>query len=132
RARIELDAVAGHVRSRLDQRRRELAARAARVELRIGDVALVAVGVPEVQALLRRDVEAVAGHVLAQPVAPVGREVDLLRHGVPVEAHAVTHAVRPVLEAGAVGIAPRDVGVRAGRDAGVPRRAGGDRALAAG
>src|SRR3989442_919131 len=37
RARIELDAVAGHLRSRLDQRRRELAARAARVELRVRD-----------------------------------------------------------------------------------------------
>src|SRR5439155_540245 len=60
------------------------------------------------------------------------REVELLRHGVPVEAHAVTHAVRPVLEAGAVGIHPRDVGVRVGRDADVARRADVEIELAVG
>src|SRR5438034_789159 len=83
---------AGDVWTRLEQRRGELAARAAAAELGIEDVALVAVGVAEVQALLRRHVEAIARHVLAQPVPAVGREVELLRHRMPVEAHAVAHA----------------------------------------
>ena len=83
----------------------------------------MAVGIPEVQALLGRDVEPVARHVLAQPVARVRREVELLRHRVPVEADAVAHAMGPVLEAGAVRIDARDVGVRVGRHTDVARRA---------
>src|SRR2546422_4889703 len=123
RARVELHAVAGHVRARLDERRRELAAGAPLAELGVGDVALVAVREAEVQTLLRCDVEAVARHVLAQPIAGVGCEVELLRHRMPVEAHAVPHAVGEVLEAGAVGIDARDVGVGVGRDADVAGRA---------
>src|SRR5438132_7827391 len=131
-ARVELDAVTGDVWTRLEQRRGELAARAATAELGIEDVALVAVGVAEVQALLRRHVEAIARHVLAQPVPAVGREVELLRHRVPVEAHTVAHAVRPVLEAGAVRIDARDVRVRVRRHAGVARRAAVEVELAVG
>src|SRR2546425_8547879 len=103
RARVEVDTVAGHVRSRLEEGRRELAAAAPLAVLRIGDVALVAVWVPEVQALPWRVVEPVARHVLTQPVAPVGGEVQFLRHRMPVEAHAVSDTVGVVLEPGAVG-----------------------------
>ena len=83
----------------------------------------MAVGVAEVQALLRRDVEPVARHVVAQPVAAVGGEVELLGHRVPVEAHAVADAAGDVLEAGPVGIDAGDVGVGVRRRADVARRA---------
>ena len=53
----------------------------------------------------------------------MGREVQLLRHGMPVEAHAVAHAVGEVLEAAAVGVHARDIGVGVRRDANIARRA---------
>ena len=84
------------------------------------------------QALARRVVEAVARHVLAQPVAGVRREVELLRHRVPVEPHAVADAVRVVLEPRAVGVDARDIGVRVGRQADVARRADVEVELAVG
>src|SRR6266542_5518840 len=123
RARVEVDAVSGHVRPRLEERRYELRARAPLAELWVEDIALVAVRVAEVQALLRCDVEAVARHVVAQPVAAVGGEVELLGHRVPVEAHAVADAAGDVLEAGAVGIDAGDVGMSVRRHADVAGRA---------
>ena len=102
---------------------RELGARAPLAELGIGDIALVAIGKAEVQALLRRVIEPIARHVFAEPVARVGREVQLLRHRMPVEAHAVAHAVGEVLEAAAVGVHARDIGVGVRRDADIARRA---------
>ena len=89
--------------SGLDEGRRELRARAALAELRVGDVTLVAVREAEVQSLLRRVIEPVVRHILAQPVAGVGREVLSLETGLPVEADAVADTVGEVLEAGAVG-----------------------------
>src|SRR5438094_6828885 len=77
-ARVELDAVAGDVWTRLEQRRGELAARAAAAELGIEDVALVAVGVAEVQDLLRRQVEESDSHVLATPLPRARRDVVIL------------------------------------------------------
>jgi hypothetical protein len=111
------------MRARLDERGRELGARAPLAELGVGDIALVAIGKAEVQALLRRVVEAIAGHVLAEPVARVHREVQLLRHRMPVEAHAIADTVREVLEAAAVGVHARDIGVGVRRDADIARRA---------
>src|SRR5206468_8505461 len=69
------------------------------------------------------DVETVARHVLAQPVARVRREVQLPGRRVPVEADTVAYAVRPVLEARPVRVDPREFGLGVGRDADVSRRA---------
>jgi hypothetical protein len=52
--------------------------------------------------------------------------------GVPVEAHAVAHAVREVLEAAPVRVHPRDIGVGVGRDADVTGRADVEVELAVG
>src|SRR5262245_34925774 len=132
RASVELDTVARDVRAGLQQRRGELPARPALAELRIRDVALMAVWIAEVQPLLGRHVETVARDVFAEPVTRVGGEVELLRHRMPVEADAVAHAVRPVLEPGAIRVHARDVGVRVGRDTDVAGRADVEVELAVG
>src|SRR5262249_614479 len=91
-----------------------------------------AVRIAEVQAFLRGDVETIARDVFAQPVTPVRREVELLRHRMPVEADAVAYAVRPVLEPGTIGVHARDVGVGGGRATDVAGRADVEGELAGG
>ena len=92
----------------------------------------MAVGEAEVLPLLRHHVELVARLVVAQPVAGVGGEVELLGHRMPVEAHAVAHAVGHVLEAGAVGIHAGEVGVGVGRHTDIAGRADVEVELAVG
>src|SRR5256885_16503037 len=78
----------------LEQRGRELAAGAPAAEVGVDDVALVAVGIAEVEPGPRGVVERVVRDLVAHPVAAVADEVELLRHRVEVGARAVAHAAR--------------------------------------
>src|SRR5688500_4223672 len=100
----------GDVRAQLPGRRLELRAGAPIAEFRIGDVALMAERVAEVEAGARRSVELVGGHVVAQLVAAVVREPESAGLGVPVEADRVPYAGGEDLEARPVRVHPRDAG----------------------
>src|SRR6476646_10674107 len=62
-------------------------------ELRIRYVTLVTVRESEVHAALPRDIELVARHIVAEHVATVICEPQLVRARVPIEADAVAHAL---------------------------------------
>src|SRR5580765_1556900 len=83
-------------------------------ELRIGDVALMAVREAEVLlARLGDDVELVVRQFFAEPVAAVVGEPEVAGLRVEVEADGVAHARGDRLDAGAVEIHPVDLGVLA-------------------
>ena len=87
-AGIETHAERGDVRAQLLRRRAELAARTG-VELRVLDVALVAEREAEVEAGLRRVVQRVGRLCVAEPVAAVVGEPELVRLRVPRKADRV-------------------------------------------
>ena len=89
---------------------RELPAVLAPAELRVGEVALVAVREAEVLALLRDVVERIVGQILAEPVAAVVGVPELAVLRIEVEADGVAHAQRDVLDAAAVEVHARDLG----------------------
>ena len=132
RAGVEAHAVRRDVRAELDGRRVELAARAALAVLGVGQVALVAERVAEVHALLRRAVQRVVGQVVADPVAGVVGEPEVLGARVPVEADRVAHAARVDLHHAGLGIDAVDRRLRVGRHDDVARRADVEVELAVG
>ena len=94
----------------LPRRRAELAARTA-VELGILDVALVAEREAEVQAGFRRVVQGVGGPRVAQPVAAVVGEPQLVRLRMPRETDRVADAARVDAQVAAVRVHAVDGGV---------------------
>ena len=94
-AGVEAHAERGDVGTERLGRRGELVARAAGVEVGVADVVAVAEGEAEVLAGLGHAVELVGRLVVAEPVAPVLGEPELLGVGGEVEADAVAHTVAP-------------------------------------
>ena len=83
----------------------------------------MAVREAEVQAGLRRDVQLVRRHVVAEHVAAVVGEPQLACHRVPIEPDAVAHALGEHLHPGSVGLHPDDGRHHGRRRADVARRA---------
>ena len=121
---VELDAERSGVRPQQGDRLGELVARMAPAELRIRNVALVAIGITEVVfARLGQPVELVVRQFLRHPVAGVLGEVELLERRVPVHADDLAHPARHHLDAAAVEVDTADLRVRLRRHADVARRA---------
>src|SRR5450759_3953910 len=126
RTRVEPHPERRDVGAQLEGRRAEALAGKLLAELRVGDVSSVAVREPEVEAGVRREVQLVGGAVVSEPVAPVVREPQLLRLGMPVETDRVPHAAGDDFEARTVGPEARDRGVRVAAPADVAWRADRD------
>src|SRR4029079_16645959 len=102
----------------------EFAAGTAPAVFRIGEVALVAIGIAEVVlAGLGDAIELVLGHVLREPVARVLRKVELLQRRMPVHSHDLADAVGVDLEVLAIESDANDPGVPLRWQADVARRA---------
>src|SRR3954464_9128706 len=114
------------MRPDLRSRGRRLAARPPFAEFRVDDLAPVAVREPEVEARAAGVVELVLGLLLAQPVALVLGEPEILRARIPVEADDLADTPRERLEPAAVQVHADElcVGGRGGR-AGCRRGRGG-------
>src|SRR5262249_40744390 len=93
-AGIELHAERRDVRAKLERRRRELRALVAHRELRIRNVALVAIRITEMLADPGDMVELVARYVVAEPVARILGEPVVAGARIDVAADAVAHAKR--------------------------------------
>src|SRR5258706_1906473 len=94
-AGIELHAERSDVGAEIEHRRGEFRTLVTHRKLRIGSVALVAIGVAEVLAGLRNHVELVARHVVAHPVARVLGEPVLSGARIDVAADAIANTERP-------------------------------------
>ena len=93
------------MRAQLRHRLGELIAAVAPAELRIGDIAAMAVGVAEiVRAWMQHPVELVVRLVLGQPVTLVLGEVEDLRHRMPIHADDLADALGDNLRVAAVEI----------------------------
>ena len=103
-AGVEPHAERRGVRAHQRDRRYVVLAVVAPAELDVGDIALMAIRLAEIQAELGDAVELVVGQVLRQPVAAVVGEVELVRLRIPVEADRVADAEGDLFGAGAVEI----------------------------
>ncbi len=93
----------------IEHRRGEFRTLVTHRKLRIGSVALVAIGVAEVLADLRNHVELVARHVVAHPVAGVLGEPVLSGARIDVAADAVANTERPDFGIAGLGIDATDL-----------------------
>src|SRR6266404_820315 len=99
-AGVELQAKRGRMGPEQCDGLGELAARAPPTEFRVGEVALVAIGIAEVVlAGLGDAIEFVLRHVLRQPIARVLGEIELLQRRMPVHSQDLADTVRVDLEA---------------------------------
>src|SRR5580704_1315329 len=102
-ARVELQAKRGRMGPEQGDGLRELAAGVPPTEFRIGEGALVAIGIAEiVLAGLGDSIELVLRHVLRQPIARIFGEVELLQRRMPVHSHDLADTVGIDLEALAI------------------------------
>jgi hypothetical protein len=120
---VEAHAERRDVRAELGGGGVELAARAALAELRVEQVALVAVRIAEVHSLLRGAVQRVLGQLVADPVARVVGEPELLGARVPVEADRVANAAGVDLGDAGLRVDAVDRRLEVRRHDDVPRRA---------
>src|SRR6185437_8436192 len=121
-AGIELHAERSHVRAELEDRRGELRALVTHGEFRIGNVALVAIGIAEMLAHPIDHVELVTRNVVTQPVAGVFREPVFAAARIDVAADRVADAKRPDFRVAGLGIDAADLRVAGRRNADVEGR----------
>src|SRR5882672_9054585 len=93
-AGVEAHAERGYVRAQLDRRRYRVGARARIAELRVRDVAFMTERIAEVLSRCRGVVQFVTGDIVAEPVAAVVREPQVVRVRVPVEKPTVLRTPR--------------------------------------
>src|SRR6202166_2225948 len=121
-AGIELHAERRHMRAEIEYRRGEFRTFVTHRELRIRQVALVAIGIAEMLARLRDHVELVARQVVADPVAGVFSEPVFSGARIDVAADAVAHAERHQFGVAGLGIDAADLRDAGRRDADVEGR----------
>src|SRR6185503_12496948 len=80
-----------HVGTEFLRRRREFFAWARFAKLGIGDIAAVAMRIAEVQSCLSRVVQFVRRHIVAEPVATVVGEPELLGLRMPIESDGIAN-----------------------------------------
>src|SRR5205807_8886702 len=93
-----LHAQGANVRAELEGGRGEFRARPVLAVFGVGRVALMAEGIAEMNSFACEPVKRVVRRIVAQPVAPVVGEPQLLGPGIPVEADRVAHAQGDVFE----------------------------------
>src|SRR4051794_40976709 len=104
----------GDMRAERDRRRREFAASVLAAILRIRDRSPMAIGIAEVQSILRRMIEFIRRLVIPEIVPTVIREPQVMGHGIPIESDRVPDSPRNDLITAPIQIHAGDQGIAVG------------------